>query len=146
ITGCIDPAGDEDRFSFAAKKGEQFLLEVQSAALGFPLDAWLKVENSKGQEMAKSDDNANTTDPKLEWTAPEDGTFVAAVGNVLHRGGADHLYRLSLDRVLPELRVVLSETALTIAPGKTNELKVAVKRRHGFQSPLTVSAKGLPAG
>src|SRR5262249_39773184 len=68
------------------------------------------------------------------------------VGNVLHRGGADHLYRLSLDRVLPELRVVLSETALTIAPGKTNELKVAVKRRHGFQSPLTVSAKGLPAG
>jgi hypothetical protein len=144
ITGCIDPAGDEDRFNFMAKKGEQFLLAVQSTSLGFPLDPWLKIENGKGQELAKNDDGGSA-DSKLEWTAPEDGPFVAAIGNVLHRGGADHFYRLSIDRVSPELRASLSGTALTLEPGKTNDLKITIKRRHGFQSKLSVSAVGLPA-
>ena len=93
-------AGDEDRFGFAAMKDEKFLIEVQSVSLGFPLDAWLKLENSKGRELEKNDDSAGA-DPKLEWTAPDDGTFVAVIGNVLHRGGADYLYRLSVRRAMP---------------------------------------------
>jgi hypothetical protein len=145
ITGCIEKVGDEDRFSFAAAKDEKFLLEVQSASLGLPLDAWLKLENSKGKELAKSDDSAGA-DPKLEWTAPADGSFTAVVGNVLHRGGTDYYYRLSVRRAVPSVKVNSSETAFTIAPGKTNELKVTVKRLHGFKPQLTLSAKSLPDG
>lgn len=145
ITGCIEKTGDEDRFSFAAAKDEKFLLEVQSASLGFPLDAWLKVENAEGKELAKSDDSAGA-DPKLEWTATEDGVFVAAIGNVLHRGGADFLYRLSVLRAVPSVKVNASETAFAIAPGKTNDLKITVKRLHGFKAKLTISATGLPDG
>ncbi len=145
ITGCIEKTGDEDRFSFAATKDEKFLIEVQSASLGFPLDAWLKVENSEGKELAKSDDSAGS-DPKLEWAAPKDGIFVAAVGNVLHRGGADYFYRLSVQRAVPSVKVNASETAFTIAPGKTNDFKITVKRLHGFKAKLTFSAKGLPDG
>jgi hypothetical protein len=145
ITGCIEKTGDEDQFSFAAAKDEKFLIEVQSASLGFPLDAWLKVENSEGKELAKSDDSAGA-DPRLEWTATEDGAFVAAIGNVLHRGGADYFYRLNVGRAVPSVKVNTSETAFTIAPGKTNELKFTVKRLHGFKAKLTVSAKSLPKG
>jgi len=145
ITGCIEKTGDEDRFSFAAAKDEKFLIEVQSASLGFPLDAWLKVENSEGKELAKSDDSAGA-DPKLEWTAPKDGTFVAAVGNVLHRSGPDYLYRLGVRRAESSVKVNATETAFTIAPGKTNELKFTVKRLHGFKAKLTLSATGLPDG
>ena len=145
ITGCIEKPGEEDRFSFAAKKDEKFLLEVQSAYFGFPLDAWLKVENSEGKELAKSDDSAGS-DPKLEWTVPADGVFATVVGNVLHRGGADYLYRLSIRRAVPSLQVNVSETALTIVPGKTNEFKVTVKRLHGFKAKLAHSAKPLPDG
>jgi len=36
--------------------------------------------------------------------------------------------------------------AFAIEPGKTNEIKVTVTRLHGFQSKLTVSARGLPEG
>src|SRR5262249_56637105 len=99
------------------KKGEQFLLEVQSASLGFPLDAWLKIEDGKGQELAKNDDSGNA-DPKLEWTAPEEGAFVVAVGNVLHRGGADYLYHLTIGRAEPGLRASLAKTAATVSPRK----------------------------
>ncbi len=145
ITGRIEKSGDEDRFRFAAAKDEKYLLDVQSASLGFPMDPWLRVENPKGAEMAKNDDSAGN-DPKLEWTAPEDGTFVAAVGNVLHRGGTDYLYRLSVRRAVPSLKINVAETAFSVAPGKTNELKVTVKRLHGFKAKLTVSSKDLPVG
>jgi hypothetical protein len=103
------------------------------------------VENSEDKELAKSDDNAGS-DPKMEWTAGKDGTFIAAIGNVLHRGGADYFYRLTVRRAVPSLKVSVSETTFTIAPGKTNDLKITVKRLHGFKEKLTLSARGLPDG
>ncbi|PYM15436.1 MAG: hypothetical protein DME18_04310 [Verrucomicrobia bacterium] len=145
VTGSIEKPGDEDRFTFAAKKDEKLLLELQSASLGFPLDARLKVEDANGKELAKKDDGVNA-DPALEWTAPEDGRFFAAVGNVLHRGGPDHFYRLSIRRAAPGLKARVANSAFTIEPGKTNEVKVTVIRLHGFQSKLLVSVKGLPEG
>jgi len=145
VTGSIEKPGDEDRFTFAAKKGDALLLEVQSASLGFPLDARLKVEDAKGNELAKKDDRVNA-DPALDWTAPADGAYFVVVGNVLHRGGPDHLYHLSIRRAVPGLKAVVASNAFTIEPGKTNEIKVTVTRLHGFQSKLTVSAKGLPEG
>jgi len=145
VTGCIEKSGDEDRFRFSARKDEKFLLEVQSAALGFPLDAWLRLEDLDGKELAKNDDSGGA-DPKLEWTPSTNRTFVAAVGNVLQRGGADYLYRLSVRRAMPAVKLNVSETAFTISPGKTNELKVAVKRLHGFKAEMTLCARGLPEG
>jgi hypothetical protein len=143
MTGCIKKSGDEAHFTFAAKKGEKFLFEVQSASLGFALDARLRIEDAKGKELAKADDSVGA-DPVLEWTAPEDGTFVAAVANVLHRGGPDHLYRLSMRRPVPSVKATVAANAFTIELGKTNEIKLTVKRLHGLQSKLTIGAKGLP--
>ena len=145
ITGAIEKAGDEDRFRFAAKKDEKFLLEVQSASLGFPLDAWLKLEDLEGKELAKNDDSGGA-DPKLEWTPSTNRVFVAAVGNVLHRGDREHLYRLSVRRATPAVKVSVSESAYAISPGKTNQLKVTVKSSHGFQRALKLSVSGLPDG
>ena len=145
VTGSIQKPGDEDRFMFASKKGEKLLIEVQSASLGFPLDARLKVEDARGKELAKKDDSVNA-DPALEWTAPEDGTFFAVVGNVLHRGGPEYLYRLSIHRAVPGVKAVVANNAFTIEPGRTNEVKAKVTRLLGFQSKLTVSTKGLPEG
>lgn len=145
VTGCIGKVGDEDRFRFKANKGEKFLLEVQSAALGFPLDAWLKLEDLEGKELMKNDDSGGP-DPGLEWTPSTNRTFVAAVGSVLHRGGADYFYRLTIRRAVPGVKANVSETAVAIFPGKTNEIKLAVKRLHEFKGKLTVSVRGLPDG
>ena len=145
VTGCIDAPADEDRFRFVAAKDEKILLEVQSASLGFPLDAWLKVENPKGKELARNDDKAGR-DPKLEWTAPESGEFVVVVGNVLQRGGSDYMYRLSVQRAPPSVEFTLADAAITLAAGKTNEVKATVKRLHGFKAKLTISSKDLPEG
>ncbi len=145
VTGEVGTPGDEDRFVFHAKKGELLLLEVQSASLGFPLDAWLQVENSSGKELARNDD-ASGADPRLEWSAPEDGSYIAAVGNLLQRGGSGAWYRLALSRATSSLKATVAENAFALEPGKTNEIKVNVTRQHGFNAPLTLSVRGLPEG
>jgi hypothetical protein len=61
------------------KRARNSCFKFSPASLGFVLDAWLKIEDIKGKELAKSDDSGNA-DPVLEWTPGEDGTFVAAVG------------------------------------------------------------------
>ena len=145
VTGCIDRPGDEDRFTFTAHKGDKLWFRIQSARLGFPLDAWLQIEDGAGKQLTRSDDNA-LADPELEWSAPEDAMFVVTVGSVLHRGGKEHQYRLSLTRPVPAFKAVVTADAFTIVTGRTNEIKVGLTRQFGFAAKLQVSAQDLPDG
>ncbi len=145
VTGTIGTAGEEDSYRFSADQGQSLVLAVQSAALGFPLDAWLAVRDAAGRELARNDDGAGA-DPLLEWTAPKAGTYVAVVGSVLRRGDANHLYRLSVEAARPQFEAVVAESAFTVTPGKSSAVKVAVRRLQGFKGRLTASAEGLPPG
>lgn len=143
MTGNLDRAGDVDRFRFEAKKGEPLIIEVQGPSLGFPLDAWLAVEDPSGKRLVRKDDTVGS-DPRLEWSAPEDGTYIAAVGNLLQRGGEDQWYRLGVSRPKPTVKLTIAENAFTVSPGKTNEIKVTLTRSGGFNVPLVFKAIGLP--
>ncbi len=143
ISGDLNRPGDVDRFRFIAKKGQLLALEVQATRLGFPLDSWLKVEDASGKELARNDDAASA-DPRLDWTAPQDGTYFAAVGNLIHTGGTELRYRLQLQPSKPSLQVLLADHAYSVEPGKTNEIKVTLTRLQGFNASLRVHAEGLP--
>jgi hypothetical protein len=145
VTGCVETIGEQDRFEFTTTKGEKLVLAVQSASLGFPLDAWLAIQNSAGKELVRNDDGTNA-DPVLEWTAPETGSYVAVVGSVLHRAGPDHRYRLSVQPAQPGFQGVIAESGFTIEPGKSIKIKITARRVQGFKSPLTASVTGLPEG
>jgi hypothetical protein len=145
VTGDLIRPGDEDRYRFDAKKGEALRILLQSSSLGFPLDAWIRVENSAGKELARNDD-ATGADPQLDWTAPEDGSYGIIVGNLLQRGGPDAWYRLSLSRPQPTLQATVAENAFTVEPGKTNEIKVTLARLNGWDAPLRFNMRGLPEG
>lgn len=146
VTGRIGRAGERDRFPFTAEKGESLVLSVEAASLGFPLDAWLAVEDATGKELARNDDHNGGADPLLEWTAPKAGKFAVAVGSVLHRSGPDYQYRLNLQRPQPGFQGVITESGFTVEPGKSARIKVAARRIQGFKTPLTASVAGLPAG
>ena len=145
VSGDLDRAGDEDRYRVSAKKGEALRLEVQAAGLGFPLDAWLKVEDATGKELVRNDDSGGA-DPVLDWTPPESAEYRVVVGNLLQRGGRDQRYRLSVQRPQPVWSASVPEAFLSLEPGKTNEWKVAISRRFGAETRLTVSVRGLPPG
>ena len=145
VSGDLDRAGDEDRYRVSARKGEALRLEVQAAGLGFPLDAWLKIEDATGKELVRNDDSGGA-DPVLDWTPPESAEYRVVVGNLLQRGGRDQRYRLSVQRPQPVWSASVPEAFLSLEPGKTNEWKVAISRRFGAETRLTVSVRGLPPG
>ena len=143
VTGIISSAGDEDRVAMRVKKGEVFRLEVRSASP--QLDAWLKVETAAGKELQRSDDSSSGRDPSLVWTAGEEGRFVIAVGSLLHRGGEDYAYRLSVGHPEPSVTAKAADHSFTFEAGRTNELKVSVKLENGAKGKWTAALTGLPA-
>ena len=145
VSGDLERAGDVDHFRITVAKGDVVVIDVQAIRLGFPLDAWLAVEDASGKELARVDD-VSGADPRLEWTAPADGVHGVVVGNLLQRGGRDQRYRLSLEHPKPGLHATVSGGEWVLERGRTNEIKVAVERRHGFKAPLSLLAEGLPAG
>jgi hypothetical protein len=142
--GKIAAPGREERFRFKAAKGEFVALQVEAAAFGSPLDAWLRVEDAAGNELARNDDASGSHDPRLEWKAASNGVFTAAVGSVTHHGGEDFCYRLSIHRAPPAIDVVLSSSSLVLKGATTNSVKLEVKRLRGHTNEVSVSVRGLP--
>lgn len=146
INGRINPPGDQDRFVFKAKAGDQFDFRVESQKFGFPLDAELKVESPLGKELARADDTGRSADSELHWSAPSDGTFAIAIQDLIRRGGSDYVYRLQMLRPKPDYKAVVEADSVRLEAGKTADLKVNVSRLNGFGESLVAFADGMPAG
>lgn len=145
--GTIIKAGDIDRFSFQAKKGERILVRVRSKALGMPLDSSLRIEASDGKVLASNDDQGESPDPMASFTAAADGTYQAVVTDQFNQGGEMHGYVVEIGSEPPDFEVSLtSKDAIVLAAGKTAEVTGKVKRIGGFTGPLIASVSGLPTG
>ena len=95
VNGVINAATEVDSFRFAAKKGEQLVLEVIAQRKGSALDSSLAVLDGTGKELARSED-ALGFDSLIEFAAPEDGEFIAQLRDFQYRGTGDYKYRLSI--------------------------------------------------
>jgi hypothetical protein len=150
VAGRIDPAGDVDRFAFAAKRGERFNLAVMSASIGFPLDGVLTVEGPDGKQLARADDERGidfaARDARLEWAAPADGTYVATLSDLNGFGGPGYVYHLQIERPRPDFTATTEAHSLKLDPGKSAEVRVAVARQNGHAAALSVLVTGLPEG
>jgi len=144
--GVILSAEDEPHVSFIAKKDQLLELRVEAAALGSPLDAWLAVQDPSGKQLARNDDSEGSRDPSLEWKAPDDGAFTAAVGSLTHRAGPDYRYHLTIEPLQPDFRASLSANSITVTTDSTNSLKFNLKRLRGYTNELAASVIGLPEG
>ena len=146
ITGRIGHARAEDRFAFVAVKGRAYEFKIAAASLGSALDAWLKIENKDGKQLAMNDDVNGFRDSALTWTAPSDGTFICAIGDIAHHGGDDYFYRLAITEAAPSVTATIAVHSASIAGRKDAELKVTVKRTNKFTPKLKLVAKNLPDG
>ena len=99
VAGVIQGSTEIDCFKFTAKKGDQFILEVMAQRTGSPLDSSLAILDAKGRELAR-DEDARGFDSLVEFTAPEDGDYIAQLRDFQYRGGGDYKYRLFVG-VLP---------------------------------------------
>jgi hypothetical protein len=146
VNGAIAAPGEEDRYRFTAKKAEHWSLAVRAGAIGSPLDAVLRIEDATGKQLMTAEDPTGSGNPKLEWTAPADGTYTAVITDYFARGGPDHRYRLSIARPTPQIRATIDADAYTLQAGKTTPIKVQVTRRNGHVNKMLAAAINLPPG
>ncbi|MCG3179112.1 MAG: hypothetical protein BIFFINMI_01443 [Phycisphaerae bacterium] len=103
INGQIEP-GDVDRFTFAAKKGQQIVAAVAARRLmPYLADAvpgWFQATatlyDAAGREVAFDDDYRFDPDPVLICRIPADGEYALEIRDAIYRGREDFVYRVSL--------------------------------------------------
>ncbi|WP_146599801.1 peptidase [Novipirellula aureliae] len=106
INGQIMP-GDQDRFAFTAKKGEQIVIDaavrecmpyLADAVPGW-FQAVLKLTDSHGREMSFSDSFYYRQDPVLFFEVPKDDQYVVEIRDSIFRGREDFVYRITVGEI-----------------------------------------------
>jgi hypothetical protein len=160
VAGQFFPAGERDWFSFEAKRGDVFWIEVFSERLGLPTDPFVLIQrvtrSDKGEETAEDvqelyDNDTNigdrefntaTRDPTARFEAKEEGTYCLMVRDLFNQLQASprHVYRLAVRRPASDFRLV----ALAVAPKLKSDAKdipVGVPfLRRGETIPIRVMA------
>lgn len=171
VAGQFFGAGDTDTFTFDAKKGDAWWIEVISQRLDLPTNPFLLIERDAAvvQEVAGSATavgglrfSTATTDPSVRFEAKEDGTYRLTLRDLFGNTRQDprNVYRLAIRKAAPDFhlaalaepppekkddRAAAPRAALIRADG-TAAIKVLALRRDGFGGAIDLQIEGLPAG
>jgi hypothetical protein len=120
---------------------------MQAEQLGSPVDGVLIVRNAAGGEMARGDDQRETTDPAINFEVPAGVTsIVVAVKDLLGRGGRACVYRLSVAPVEHEgFNPTVAQDVAAMGVGGRTMWRVTANRS-GYGGAIRISAADLPAG
>lgn len=149
VSGRIAKGG-ADVYQFAAKKGQKLFFQVESRALGYPLDAVLRLTDASGKTLAQVDDPGSrrdaARDPELAFPVPRDDKYFIEVRDLHAFGGLRYVYRLRAVFAEPDYALTLAADRFAITPGKPLDIPVTIDRRNGFNREIEISLEGLPAG
>lgn len=170
IVGQFFPKRDMDWYTFDAKAGEVFSIEVYSHRLGIPTDPGLLVQQvtkseageEKVSQMAWIDDvttnvrgkefDHRSNDPWYKFTAPADGIYRILVRDSHSAVTSDPrlVYRLAVRPLTPDFRLAAAPVdlagAILLRKGGRQAIRVTAFRQDGYDGEIRVSATGLPKG
>ncbi|QEL16141.1 hypothetical protein [Limnoglobus roseus] len=169
LAGMIEKRYDRDWYSFTAKKGDVFMVELFADRIGSAMDGFLTIRNAATKQDIASentlDDDVEALHPTsffsrnsdpvaFKFTAPADGTFLILVGsrdaNVSY--GPRSFYRLRISPAKPDFRAVVmprnreAPATVTARPDGEVAFDVFVERTGGFTGPVIATAESLPPG
>lgn len=163
IAGWIDKPGERDWYTFTAKKGDIYSIEVLSERLGAPTDLVFTFRNPATKQEQEFDDNPDTLSPfkfvtrssdppRYRFVAPADGKFQIMVRNQEAGAGPRHFYRIGITPEKPDFRLIVmhgannAPDACRLLQGGNQHFTVLLWRMDGFNGTVTVTAEGLPSG
>lgn len=140
LCGYVTPGG-VDHFRFSGRKGETIVAAVKGRQLvPYIADAvpgWfqpvIKLVDSKGREVAYSDDYHHYVDPVIITTLPKDDKYTLIIHDAIYRGRQDFNYRIELGVVpfvtgrYPAYGVVGKKVNQQIEGVNLNATKTSVK-------------------
>lgn len=175
IAGQFYPQRDIDWYQFAAKKDEEWIIDVLSQRLGYPSDPAILVQqvvtDDKGEvtfrDFSFVDDvqernfnnragrhefDERSGDPALQFKAPADGTYRIMLRDGISAVRSDPrlVYQLEVRKARPDFRVVAvpSEScgSLMLRKGGRATVHLVAFRNDGYSEEIRVTASGLPEG
>jgi hypothetical protein len=146
VTGVLSDRSEIDSFQLTGTKGDMWSIVLQAVAIGSPLDVSLVIINSDGKELKRIDDVPGTTDVRLNYTVPVDGTYELQVSDTSGSSGAlDAIYRLAVRDAQPGFTLTVPEFATAPVGGVARPAIKAV-RTGGFTGPIEIHIDGIPPG
>jgi hypothetical protein len=165
VAGRIAKKGERHWYSFKAKKGEVWTLEVFAERIGSPVDAYFILTDEKGKVIVEQDDGAETLSPnqfytkgddpaRYRFSVPADGTYKVMV-STREAGvqfGVRDQYVLRIAKEKPDFRLAVMPMTPhipdggTLAKGGAAVFAVFVFRFDGFNDAIELSADKLPPG
>jgi hypothetical protein len=85
-------------------------------------------------------------DSRIDFVAPSDGEYILHLKDVRGMGGPDFAYRLSVREAVPDYQLTATPANPNIPKGGRMPLTVSVDRLQGYEGPVEIEVKGLPAG
>ena len=85
-------------------------------------------------------------DSRIDFVAPADGQYILHLKDVRGMGGPDFAYRLSIRETVPDYQLTATPENPNIPKGGRMPLTVSVDRLQGYEGPVEIEVKGLPAG
>lgn len=168
IAGRVEKRRDRDWFTFTAKKGDSYQIDVLSDRLGSPAFMyyrWCKVgDKDKLTDFTESQDNpeflvnkfhAGSEDPlPYRFTADADAKyfFMVASRNADTLADPRHLYRMRIAPAQPDFRLIAMPYSILrpegniLHPGGSLGITVIPIREDGFNGNIQLAVEGLPAG
>jgi len=165
IAGRIGKKNDRHWYSFKAKKGDVWTLEVFAERIGSPVDAFFILTDEKGKVITEQDDSADTLSPnqfytksddpgRYRFSVPADGTYKVMVSTreAGTQFGVRDQYVLRIAKEKPDFRLAVMPLtphlpdAGTLPKGGAVAFAVFVFRFDGFTDAIELTADNLPEG
>ena len=159
INARLAKAGQVDRYTIRVPPSRTMTFRIQARELGTSkLMALITVRDEKGGLLGRSGDeplaedlfNVNQSrtagDPILRLQVPAGVTQVTVtVEDLALRGGASYAYRLNVQPVVQDFRLILNAPFVNVPAGGSVAIPVTVQRQ-GFEDEIQLRVANAPKG
>jgi hypothetical protein len=159
INARLLKAGQVDRYTLRVPSSRAMTFRIQARELGTSkLMAVITVRDENGNVLGRSGDeplaedffNVNqsrtASDPILRLQAPADVNHViVTVEDLALRGGPDYAYRLNVQPVANDFRLILNSPFVNVPAGGSVAVPVTVQRQ-GFDDEIQLRVANAPKG
>ncbi len=169
IAGRIAKRHERHWYTFTAKKGDIYMIEMLSHRLGAPTDMVFTLRNATNPkqvtDITEQDDEilslgqnqlyTPSRDPApYRFVVPADGKYELLVKSQVSdtQYGPEHVYRVRLAPERPDFRLVVMPPdssrpdACVLGQGGNEHVTVFAWRHDGFKGDIALSVEGLPMG
>jgi hypothetical protein len=139
VTARFQEKGDIDYFVFGAKKGQRFLIEAHTHEQFSPTEVYMVLKNKAGGQITAINPAA---EPRIEFTAPEEGDYFLAVEHLNYWGGPDESYRITLTTSEPGFVLNTSLDRYDVPQDGVVAVPIQSIARKDYAGPIEISLTG----